>query len=91
MQIPDQVEGHAQHGNVGDEVEDAGGDVELRRLDAMAGSVRVPDLGARDALRGRHDEEGDVEARVDGDEEDDEIVRDVLADGAEDALDDEED
>ena len=57
----------------------------------MAGSVRVPDLGARDALGGGHDEEGDVETRVDGDEEDDEIVGDVLADGAEDALDDEKD
>ena len=57
----------------------------------MAGSVWVPDLGARDTLRGRHDEEGDVETRVDGDEEDDEIVRDVFAHGAEDALDDEKD
>ena len=87
LQPPDHKDGDAQHGDIGEQVEDRGRDVELVDIDAAPGLFHIPDLAARMALRGGDDEESGVEGGVGEHEEGGEPICDIAVDGAEDALD----
>lgn len=91
LQTPDHEDGDTQHGDIGQQVEKRGGDVELVDIDAGSRFLHVPDLAPRMALRCGNDEEGGVKGGVGEHEEGCEPVGNISLDGTEDALDEQHD
>lgn len=46
MQVPDQVDWHAEHRDVGDHVEGGGGDIEVVDVEKASRDCGVPDLAS---------------------------------------------
>ena len=87
MEIPDQIDWHAQHCDIGEHVENGRSEIEGVDIQATACFFGVPDLTARRAKENRDEEEDDVEDAVDRDKEMGEPVADVSLDRAEDTED----
>lgn len=87
LQVPDQVDGNTQHGNIRHRIERRRGEIQSSVVQASPWELRRPDLGAWRAQKERDEEETDVEDRVHDDEPDGQPVAEIAVSSTEDAED----